>query len=83
MGADGQNQGYGNKYSLEGVKVATTAPQDALISRAREVFTGDERVVAAYLVGGFAVGQGDPWSDVDLQCLVRDDAEQEVTSSTW
>ena len=78
---DGHDQGYNSKYSLEGVKVATTAPQEALIARARDVFSADERMVAAYLVGGFAVGQGDAWSDVDLQCLVRDDAEQEVASS--
>ena len=78
---DGHDQGYNSKYSLEGVKVATTAPQEALIARARDVFSADERVVAAYLVGGFAIGQGDAWSDVDLQCLVRDDAEQEVASS--
>jgi hypothetical protein len=81
VGADGHDQGYNSRYSLEGVKAATTAPQEALIAHARDVFTADERVVAAYLVGGFAVGQGDAWSDVDLQCLVRDDAEQEVASS--
>jgi hypothetical protein len=68
----------GTRYRGE---VATTAPQEALISRAREGFIADERVVAAYLVGGLAVGQGDPWSDVHLQCPVRDDTEQAVASS--
>jgi hypothetical protein len=73
--------GYESRYSLAGVRAATTAPQEALIARATAVFGADDRVVAAYLVGGFAVGQGDAWSDVDLQCLVRDDARDEVAAS--
>jgi hypothetical protein len=73
---------YQSRYSLEGVRAATTAPQEALIARARDVFAADDRVLAAYLVGGFAVGQGDAWSDVDLQCLVRDEAAEDL-AATW
>ncbi len=70
-----------SRYSLDGVRAATTAPQQAFINRAREVLSADERVVAAYLVGGFAVGLGDAFSDVDLQVLVADEAAQSLAQS--
>lgn len=69
-------------YSLAGVRAATLAPQQAFIATAREVLEADDRVVAAYLVGGFAVGLGDAFSDVDLQVLVADEAAQEI-ANTW
>lgn len=72
---------YDSSYSLEGVRNATTAPQQALIERAIEVLGADDRVLAAYLVGGFAVGTGDAWSDVDLQCTIRDATGQDLTTS--
>ena len=56
-----------SRYSLAGVRAATDAPQQAFIATAREVLEDDDRVLAAYLVGGFAVGVGDAFSDVDLQ----------------
>ncbi len=52
------------RYSLAGVRQATTAPHEAFIARAREVLAANDRVLAAYLVGGFAVGMGDAFSDV-------------------
>ncbi len=70
-----------SRYSLEGVRRATTRPQEALIRRAVEVFEADDRIVAAYLVGGFAIGNADAWSDVDLQCVISDEAEASVRSS--
>lgn len=66
------------RYSLEGARSATTDPQRAFIARATEVLQADDRVLAAYLVGGFAVGIGDPFSDVDLQVLVAEDAAAEL-----
>jgi hypothetical protein len=72
---------YVTRYSLAGVRAATTGPQARLIARACEVLGRDDRVVAAYLVGGFAVGTGDAWSDVDLQVTIRDDARGEVSES--
>jgi len=68
-------------YSLAGVAQATTAPQEAFIAKAREVLAADDRVLAAYLVGGFAVGMGDPFSDVDLQVLIADDAAEDLARS--
>ncbi len=71
-----------SRYSLTGVRQATTAPQEAFIATAREVLDDDDRVLAAYLVGGFAVGMGDAFSDVDLQVLVADEAADEL-ARTW
>jgi hypothetical protein len=72
---------YDSRYTLDGVRRATSAPQQSLIERAVAVAAADERLLALYLVGGFAVGTGDPWSDVDLQCTIRDDAKEDVASS--
>ena len=68
---------------MVGIRSATSAPQEALIKRAIEVFQADDRVLAAYLVGGFAVGTGDPWSDVDLQCIIADEAMDDLTVLAW
>ena len=38
-------------------------------------------MLAAYLVGGFAVGIGDAFSDVDLQVLVADETAAELAES--
>jgi hypothetical protein len=61
-----------SRYSLAGIRSATTRPQEALITRAVEVLREDDRVLAAWLVGSFAVGEADPWSDIDLHFLVTD-----------
>ena len=61
-------------FPLTGIRAATTAPQLALIDRSVEVLRADERILAAWLVGSFALGHADPFSDVDLHCLVADDA---------
>ena len=48
-------------------------PQRTLIERAKAVAADDDRILAAWLVGSFATGQADTYSDVDLHCLIRDD----------
>ncbi|HXQ19914.1 MAG TPA: nucleotidyltransferase domain-containing protein [Acidimicrobiales bacterium] len=70
-----------SRFPLTGVRSATTAPQEAFIERAREALSSDERVLAAYLVGGFAVGTADAWSDVDLQVIVADEAADDIKAS--
>jgi hypothetical protein len=70
-----------SNYPLTGVLEATTAPQEAFIANATHVLAADPRIQAVYLVGGFAVGLGDPWSDVDLQCVVPDDASEDLAQS--
>jgi hypothetical protein len=72
---------YISKYSLEGIRVATSEPQRALIERAKTVAAKDDRILAVYLVGGFAVGTGDAWSDVDLQFTIRDDTADDVAAN--
>ncbi|MDP9387104.1 MAG: hypothetical protein M3Q48_04065 [Actinomycetota bacterium] len=67
-----------SRYSLAGVQAATTARHQAFIARASEVLEADDRVLAAYLVGGFAVGAGDAFSDVDLQVLVAEESTAEL-----
>jgi hypothetical protein len=69
------------RYSLAGVRLATTAPQEAFIAKATEVLSADDRVLAVYLVGGFAVGMGDAFSDVDLQVIVAKDAAEDLADS--
>jgi hypothetical protein len=46
-----------------------------------DVLGGDDRFLACYLVGGFAVGLGDAFSDVDLQIIVAADAFEDVSHS--
>ena len=73
--------GSSSRYSLAGIEHATTAPHEAFIAKAREVLSEDERVLAAYLVGGFAVGMGDAFSDVDLHIVITDEAAYELAES--
>ena len=68
-------------YPLTGLRTASVEPQQALVYRVVEVLEPDPRVLAGYLVGGFAVGQGDAFSDVDLQIVVDDDAMAELADS--
>lgn len=68
-------------YSLAGVRRASTRPHEELIERATRVLSGDDRVLAGWLVGSFAAGQADPFSDVDLQCCVRDEAVEDLRGS--
>jgi hypothetical protein len=73
---------YVSRYSLAGLHEATVEPQNALIERAKTVAAQDDRILAVYLVGGFAVGTADAWSDVDLQFTVRDESAEDV-AATW
>jgi hypothetical protein len=53
------------------------AELDGLLARFRgelEVELGDE-LVALYLQGSFALGEGDEWSDVDFVCVTREAIE--------
>ena len=68
-------------YSLDGVTHAPRRLHKRLSCCVRSRRGGeDDRLVAGYLVGGFAVGQGDAFSD-DFQVIVADEAIDDVTSS--
>jgi hypothetical protein len=51
-----------------------TEPQRNLIERVKVVAAEDDRILAAWLVGSFATGQADAYSDVDLHCLITDES---------
>ncbi|HEY3556697.1 MAG TPA: nucleotidyltransferase domain-containing protein [Kribbella sp.] len=48
--------------------------QQAVIARAGEVLPGDERVLGVYLIGSYATGAADRFSDVDVHLVVTDDS---------
>jgi hypothetical protein len=56
--------------SLAGIRAATTAPQLELLARLVPALRADERIRAAWLVGSFALGTADAFSDLDVHCLV-------------
>lgn len=72
-----------SRYSLNGIRTATTEPQQALLDRAVEVLHADDRILAASLAGSFATGEADPFSDVDLHCCVEDVAIDELRGDGW
>ncbi|WP_134106051.1 nucleotidyltransferase domain-containing protein [Kribbella pratensis] len=50
--------------------------QQAVIARAADVLPRDERVLGVYLIGSYATGAADQFSDVDLHLVVTDDSLQ-------
>jgi len=48
--------------------------QQAVIDRAPAILAADPRILAGWLVGSFATGQADAYSDIDLHCLITDDS---------
>ncbi len=81
MNGDTRPPAYVTRYSLAGIREASTRRHHDLIERAVAVLSDDDRVLAAYLVGGFAVGIGDAFSDVDLQCVICDEAADDLQVS--
>jgi len=73
--------GSSSRYSLAGIRQATTVPHEAFVAKAKAVLASDARVLAAYLVGGFAVGIGDAFSDIDRQIVVTDEAADELAQA--
>ncbi len=49
-----------------------TSVQQAVIDRVPETLAADDRILAAWLVGSFATGRADAYSDIDLHCLITD-----------
>jgi len=70
-----------SRYSLDGIRRATTEPQEEFVLRVIAAFERDPRILAGYLVGGFAGGMGDAFSDVDLQFIVDDAAVADLAES--
>ncbi len=74
--------GWVTSYSLAGIRAMTTEPQLALLDRVVEALRGEPRVAAAWLVGSFALGNADAFSDLDVHCLVADE-DAESLSRDW
>lgn len=50
--------------------------QRLVIERARELLPADERILAVYLIGSYATGAADRFSDVDVHLVVTDDSTE-------
>ena len=57
--------------------------QQRMIERFREACNEDERIVAALLFGSFAVGEGDPFSDIEFAVFIRDDLFEDFEQRSW
>lgn len=77
------NLHWNTRFSLAGIRTATTAPQETLLARATEVLREDTRVLAAWLVGSFAGGIADPFSDIDVHCCVGDGTIDQLRGEGW
>ena len=61
----------------------TETDRDDALARAVELLTDDRRVEAAVLTGSLGRGQGDRWSDIDLDAVIADDADVEAVTTDW
>jgi predicted nucleotidyltransferase len=61
----------------------TREARDRVRDRVLEMARRDDRVVAAAVVGSFAYGEGDRWSDIDLSFAVRDDVSVSEVLDDW
>ena len=61
----------------------TPSERDRVRDRVLEIARGDDRVLAAALVGSLAQDEGDRWSDIDLSFSVRDDVSVSDVVEDW
>ena len=61
----------------------TPSQRDRVRARVLETARGDDRVVAAALVGSLAQGEGDRWSDIDLSFALRDEVSVSDVLEDW
>ncbi|MDQ5815255.1 MAG: nucleotidyltransferase domain-containing protein [Actinomycetota bacterium] len=61
----------------------TPLERDRVRDHVLEIARGDDRVVAAALVGSLAHDDGDRWSDIDLSFAVRDDVSVSDVLDDW
>jgi predicted nucleotidyltransferase len=59
------------------------ANRDAALERALEMLANDERVEAVLLTGSLGRGQGDRWSDIDLDAVVGDGIDVAAVTTEW
>ncbi len=61
----------------------TETVRDAALARAVELLTDDQRVEGLLLTGSLGRGQGDRWSDIDLDAVIADDADVDAVTTEW
>lgn len=71
------------RFSLAGIRQATTAPQEAMLHRAVAALEADDRLSGAWLAGSFAAGQADAFSDLDLHCYVPEVTFAQLDADAW
>jgi len=61
----------------------TETDRAAALARAVELLTDDRRVEAVVLTGSLGRGQGDRWSDIDLDAVIADEADVDAVTTEW
>jgi len=61
----------------------TEADRDAALERVVALLSEDRRVEAVLLTGSLGRGQGDRWSDIDLDAVIANDADAEAVTTDW
>jgi predicted nucleotidyltransferase len=59
------------------------AERDAVLARAVALLSDDQRVKAVILTGSLGRGQGDRWSDIDLQAVIADEGDLAAVTADW
>lgn len=57
--------------------------RDQLLARSIRQLQQDERIEAAVVTGSIGAGRADRWSDIDITCLVADDADCAAVAADW
>lgn len=61
----------------------TEEDRHAVLQRALALLSDDPRVEAVVLTGSLGRGEGDRWSDIDLDGLVSEDADADAVTTDW
>jgi predicted nucleotidyltransferase len=61
----------------------TTADRDAVLGRAQQLLSEDDRVEAAVLTGSLGRGTGDRWSDIDFDAVITAGAKCATVAAAW
>ena len=61
----------------------TTADRDAVLGRAVQLLSEDDRVEAAVLTGSLGRGTADRWSDIDLDAVITAGTETATVAAAW
>ncbi|MDL2269877.1 nucleotidyltransferase domain-containing protein [Desulfosarcina sp. OttesenSCG-928-A07] len=60
-----------------------TFPQKEMIARTKEICREDLRLAGALMFGSFAIGEGDPYSDIEFCLFFNDGDLPEIDQKAW